>query len=153
MTDVTFYHHERADGATRTGLTVDGSRALERFVPGDEERDPTLRWYVDVTFSSGQPPLTQEAAREWWVDHSAEVRSALEATASRLEVGIDMDFLPWRFEWPGPNGPARVSVSAMRRYAGVEVSRKISQMAGEGWAALSEFLQPIGEGVRAWPTA
>jgi len=43
MPTVTFFHNERVDDARRTGLYVDDARAFERFAPGDEEYDPSLR--------------------------------------------------------------------------------------------------------------
>lgn len=150
MADVTFYHHERADNGQRTGLTVDGLRALERFIPGSEERDPTLRWYVDATCTTDETLLTQHDAFSWWATHSDVIRQSLKMAAHMLDSGIDMDSLPWRFEFPSTDGPVRLSVSAMRRFDAIDIAARIRQVNDslESPTALS----PIGEGLRTCPT-
>lgn len=127
MSDVTFFHNERVDDARRTGLTVNGSRALEHYVAGSEERDPSLRWYVDVIFYTGAPPAAS-AAGAWLVAHADTIRDALTDAADRLTAGVDADGAPWSFERPGPDGPVRVSLSALRSETGHGVGLKVRRL-------------------------
>ncbi len=152
MAEVTFYHHERADGGRRTGLTVDGLRALERFVPGTEDRNPALRWYVDVICSTDSPPDTQEAAVEWLSAHAAEIRAALEEASEQLAAGMDMDSVPWSFERRGADGPMRVSISAMRLHVAADIANRIREFLATDWPQLLGSLLPVGHGARTWPT-
>lgn len=42
---VTFYHQVRADGGRRTGLSIDGSAAIENFVePASAARTVAAKW-------------------------------------------------------------------------------------------------------------
>ena len=118
MADVQFYHQERVDGGRRSGVTVDGDAVLHGFVEGSEERNPALTWYADVTLSTPTPPR-DATGLAWLLGHAAEIRAALDDAAEQLSTGIDVDVTPWEFETAGPEGPIRVSVSAMRRFTAV----------------------------------
>jgi hypothetical protein len=138
MATMTFYHQERADGGRRTGLDVDGEAVLHSFAPGnDEESDPTLLWYVDVRISDAAPPTSHEEAAAWLARHADEIQAALSAAAGELGCGIDVDLLPWQFEYRAASEPILVSVSAMRRLAAREVGAKLQALA-TGY--LPEFL-------------
>lgn len=76
MADVQFYHQERVDGGRRSGVTVDGTTVLHGFIPGGDEYDPALEWYVDVTLVTANPP-TQVNALTWLNNHKPEIDQAL----------------------------------------------------------------------------
>ena len=137
--DVTFYHQVRADGGRRTGMEVDQSRGIEEFVPCDDPdaSDPTLRWYVDVTWDVPEPPATQEEARAWYAAHLPDVRGVLESAAGELAAGFDSaGMMPWVRRLPTALGEARVAVAAQRRYDGATVAQGIH-------AALARDVDPL----------
>ncbi|HET6572945.1 MAG TPA: hypothetical protein VFG68_05030 [Fimbriiglobus sp.] len=143
MAEVTLYYQERADGGRRSGLYVDGSPALGVFVEGGEESDPALLWYLDLVWETDTPPTSQEAARAWLADRADDIRAVLEQTADELEVGIDVDLIPWRREWQTGRGPVCIAVSAMRRFAAVDVGRRVRDLAAR-WGSLYPSLAPVG---------
>lgn len=145
MAEVTFYHQERVDGGHRSGLDVDGESALQRFVPGGEDSNPALVWYVDVVFTTDAPPPTQEEALVWIEQHEPDVAEALQAAAESLSCGIDTDYAPWRYDFPGRFGSVRVSVSAIRRVAAVEIAGRIRSLTATGVKHLIDSLQPVGD--------
>lgn len=151
MSDVTFFYNERFDGGRRTGLQVDGLPALEHFVPGGENHDPRLLWYFDVAYAVPAAPGSQADALVWFNGHGDEIRVALEEAAEQLVGGIDMDLVPWTFERAGSDGQMRVSVSAVRRLAAVEVGARLRTFIESDWPRLAQTLRPIGEGVPVWP--
>ncbi|MGL6097233.1 MAG: hypothetical protein ACRC7O_15725 [Fimbriiglobus sp.] len=153
MTPIVFYHHERADGGRRTGLTVGGYRALEQFEPGDEsDRDSSLRWYFDVIHEVANPPDTQEAAAGWFAAHASDIRSAIQTATERLSNGADMDGLPWVMEYNSESGTRyRVAVSAMRRYVSTHVGDALAKFLAGDWESFVTNPPFVGEGVRAWP--
>jgi hypothetical protein len=142
MSDVQFFHQVRFDGGRRSGVTVDGHTVMHGFVTGNEqEYDPALEWYADVTLASGEPP-TDVTARAWLeTDGGGVIRQALRAAADRLECGIDSG-MPWEAEFPAPAGPARVSVSAVRRLTGREVGTRLRALAAEPWDVLFPTAAP-----------
>ena len=133
MAEVSFFHNERDDNGTRTGLNVGGRRALERFIPGDEESDPSLRWYVDVVISTKSLPKTQSSSAIWLTKHADAIQEALEAAAARLEVGLDFDSMPWTFKHRSAQGIIRVSVSALRCLAAREIAKRIRDFLATTW--------------------
>jgi len=143
MAEVTFYHQQRVDGGRRSGVTVDGITILHGFLPGSEEYDPALEWYVDVTLVTNNPP-TQANALNWLTSHAADIRRALTETADCLSVGIDAHSMPAEFGSPGSEGPIRVTVSALRRVVGRQVGEKLRQFAEMDWAQLFPVLTPQG---------
>jgi hypothetical protein len=140
MSDVTFYHTERADGGRRTGLSVDNQRAVENFVPGDEDFNPTIRWFIDVACPVSAPPETREDAAAWLLAHQTAIRGALADAAERLSAGLDTP-APWTYQVSNDDGqPIRVSVSAQRRHDGTEIGRNIRRMLKRDWPALLKSL-------------
>ena len=124
---VTFYHQVRADGGRRTGVSINGSAAVEHFVdPADpDDFDPALRWYVDLTWELADGPRTQKAARAWYAARLPEIRQALTGIAETLEAGIDGGLVTWTGTVPTTNGPARAAVAAQRRVDGATVAQGI----------------------------
>jgi hypothetical protein len=139
MAEVTFYHQERVDGGRRTGVTVDGDSVAHGFVAGSEEYDPALVWYADVTVQSPSPP-NRETALVRLQRHAADIRRALLETAGLLDTGIDANSMPAEF---GQNG-IRVTVSAMRRLVGRQISQKLTHFAEMDWSLLFPVLTPHG---------
>lgn len=126
MPAVTFFHNERADTATRTGLYVDDSRAFERFVGcSSNEYDPSLKWYVDVAMPVDTAPATEAAAREWLFEHYKTLGVALETAAERVHAGIDSDGGPWSLDVDTPDGVARVTISAQRRSSAMSIGNRL----------------------------
>jgi hypothetical protein len=149
MSDVTFYHSERADGGQRTGLLIDGDRALERFVPGSEESDPRLLWSIDVTVPVSDAPATQEAAADWMGQHHTDFKRILERTAEEIEAGIDVDTLGWIWEDQRAEPPFRVSISAVRRFAALDIAKRIRGLTAS-WDDLRRGLAQYAELERSW---
>ncbi len=147
MPDVTFFHHERVDDARRTGLTVDGSRALERYVPGDEEYDPVLKWVVDVKVPVAEEVETRVAAADWLAAHGDTIQAALAAAADRLYSGVDSDWSPWEVDVDTPDGAVRVSVYARLHTDGHQMGRHLRTVLQRDWPAFREQFRPAMAGV------
>jgi hypothetical protein len=144
MAEVTFYHQERVDGGRRSGVTVDGETVLHGFIPGsNDDYDPALEWYVDVSLTTANPP-TQTSALGWLNDRKPEIEQALAETAEVLSTGIDADSMPAEFERNGTDGRIRVTVSAMRRLVGRRVGEKLLEFARMDWGQLFPVLTPQG---------
>lgn len=147
MPTVTFFHNERADDALRTGLYVDDARAFERFVPGGDEYDPSLRWYVDVGVPVAEAPETQTAAAEWLAEHADSLRVALDVAAERLHAGIDSDGGPWSFDVDTPDGTTRVTVSAQRRASAKHLGERLRELIDRHLPAFQNEFAPALAGV------
>ena len=141
MADVTFYHQVRVDGGRRSGISVDGLSILHGFIPGDEEYDPALEWYVDVTLVTARPP-SEANALAWLIAHAVEFRQVLKEDADLLSTGIDANSMPAEFARPGAEGPIRVTVSAMRRLIGRQIGEKLQHFAEMDWTQLFSVLTP-----------
>ena len=124
---VTFYHQVRADGGRRTGVAINGSAGVEYFFDPavEDDFDPALRWYVDLTWELLDPPRTQRATRAWYATKLLEIRQILAEVAHSLEAGIDGGLQPWVSTVPTPGGPVRVAVAAQRRVDGATVAQGI----------------------------
>lgn len=143
MDTISFFHNEREDNGKRTGVSVNGERALERYVPGDEDRNPGLRWYFDIVYPTNSPPATQESAMNWFAEHVDSIKSSLEFAANKLENGIDADQIPWSFERQTADGPVRVTVSAMRRYDALNIANRIRQFMKGEWQEFVSHPDPV----------
>jgi len=93
MSEVTFYHHERADGGRRTGIEFDDYRGLEYFQETSDEDavDPTLLWFVDVKTTAPAPIETVPQAATWLAEHTQDIQQSLSEVADQLTIGFDMD--------------------------------------------------------------
>lgn len=139
MSTITFFHNERIDGARRTGLVVDGRRLWERFAPGNEDRDPALRWYVDVIWESSTPPETEQKALKWIADQCDTLHTVLNLAADQLSSGIDADAGPWEKEFVHDGNPVRVSLSAVRVLSGQTISQSLREIPREVHDCLQSF--------------
>ncbi len=92
------------------------------------------------------PPATHEAAEAWLAAHAGAIRDALADAADRLAAGVDADGAPWSFERPGPAGPVRVSVSALRSEDGHRIGADIRRLLGVEWPSFLASARPAGVG-------
>mgnify|MGYP005867575247 CR=1 FL=1 len=143
MAEVILFHQERADGGRRSGLVVDGETVLHGFLPGADEHDPALVWYVDVSLATSAPP-TPTNALSWLDHHEDEIRNSLTRVADALNLGIDSYSMPAEFTYPGTDGTVRVTVSAMRHVTGRQIGEKLRQFATAGWAQFFPALTSQG---------
>lgn len=144
MAEVTFYHQERVDGGRRSGVFVEGTAVLQGFIPGDvDQEDSALAWYVDVTLDTPTPP-TRTNALPWLERRWARLRAALREAGQLLSCGLDVDTIPWAFQHTGPDGPLRVSVSAMQRLTARRVGEKLTHLAETECSDLFPALLPQG---------
>jgi hypothetical protein len=144
MTKLTFFHQKRKDRAVRTGIEMDGELLLERYFPGEAEKDPALLWYVDVRCSSLQPIAADPGeARRFFLNIGAQVQSALLETAEELRAGMDSEIWPHRKEIHHlPQGAAgEVVCSAMKRITDGELAQVLRDLARNWKDKLEELAE------------
>lgn len=143
MTKLTFFHHKRKDGAVRSGVELDDELLLQKYIPGAEERDSALLWYVDVRCTVEGSAVTANAgsARMFFERIGEPVEQALQDCAEELAVGLDSEVWPLRKAIK--NLPAgirgEVVCSAMRRVADGELSQLLRELASNWIANLNEL--------------
>lgn len=137
MSELTFYRQLRMDDGARTGIELDRVSLFEQFEAGNpDDRDPALRWYVDLRCRGEGLPRNPEAARQWLLDHADLIRDGFRRFADRLVAGADPDEYP--LEWSDFQGlPAAVQMtiaaSAMRRVDAREMGLVLRDIA-EHWS-------------------
>lgn len=145
MPEITIYQQERKDGGLRTGVQCDGQTLLHHFQEGSEEYDPALLWFVDLRCEGEMPELsTPEEARQWLAQWSDLLHDALNMAINELSSGLDVDFQPWERSYTrSPAGwKVRVVVSAMQRFAALQIAEKLSQFS-QRWEEQIGQLQPL----------
>jgi len=60
VSSVKFFRQKRFDGGIRMGVSVGQDLVLHHFVPGSDEDDPALEWYVDVELKAAGIPSEPE---------------------------------------------------------------------------------------------
>jgi hypothetical protein len=140
MGDVTFFHHARQDGATRTGLTINGYRALELFEAPGPEFDPTIRWYIDLRFLKQHAPTHREAAINWVFEHENEIAILLQTAAERVGAGVEE--VPLTLNLLSESGPVTVVVTASQQAEVFLLESLISQMKSDVWPRFLQSLRP-----------
>jgi hypothetical protein len=132
MAHIVFYHQERFDGATRTGLECDGQTWFEHFQPGSEEADPVLLWYVDVSLMNDQCLPSPEMHDSLWASIERPIRLALETIAERTQAGIDFGDSTAGYQeaiHDEANGyQTTVKLFALRRLTSREISRRLQSL-------------------------
>lgn len=94
MTEIAFFINARQDGGLRTGIDVNGETIWHHFIPGPEDADPALLWWVDVT-CKGDLPSGPDAARQWMLDQSDLIRNALKRAADDIDPArFDVELRP-----------------------------------------------------------
>jgi hypothetical protein len=144
MSEIVFYRQTRVDGAVRTGLSINGSTALERFETGADEFDPVLLWFVDIRCKGAQLPCEPEEARQWLIANTAWIIKGLDEVAEELSVGIDIDLPFERVLTGSPNKIRAVVVgAAMRRFEAKQIATEIGSIRRH-WKRLLASLEPVG---------
>ncbi len=135
MPKLTFYRQKRDDGATRTGIELDGETIAERFEGGEGERDPALLWYVDLRCEGAGLPDDPDAATHWLLEQAPIIRVGFARFAERLRAGVDTDLysLTWSEFADVPEGVGMtIACSAIRRIEAREMSAILADV-GSHW--------------------
>jgi len=124
MRKLSYFRQQRVDGATRTGITIDGYIVLHSFENEAAEPDPALLWYVDVRCEAKHLPKEAEEARAWFLTKSAVIRQALNQLADELQAGLDVSVWPLLWNIPGtPRGlRMKIGCSVMRRLEALDTA-------------------------------
>src|SRR5438876_86375 len=132
VAEITFYRQKRRDGGIHTGLTIEGSTALEMAEGMNwEDPDPVLLWWVDLRCEGKKLPDHTEEARQWLLDHRELITGAFEALADELRAG--MDYNSWPLRWRVPSAPRGVRMvigcEAMYRADALAITGLLRDMA------------------------
>jgi hypothetical protein len=128
LSGLTFYRQKRVDSGIRTGVELGQTPIWEQFDPGEDERDPSLLWYVDVRFDGPGVPTEVEQVGHWLLSTKGIIEGGLASFADQLRrVGADKDDYP--MIWSGfpeiNDGVVRaIACSAVRRID----SRKLAEI-------------------------
>lgn len=142
MPSLTWYRQARADGGVRSGITLDRVEVFERFEPGPLERDPALRWYVDLRCQGGPLPSNADEIKQWFIDHSLVIREGFADFSNELRVGTDPDDYP--LQWSRfHNAPVGVTLiiaaSAVRQVDGREMATILRDIADHWLERIEAF--------------
>ncbi len=142
MRTVTLYRQARVDGGVRTGAEVDGRTVFMHFVPGDDDEDSALLWFIDVQISADNVPSRLELLQQWLVQHDGPVRAVLQEMADDLSLGIDTD--GWPFSRSKQFGAllVKVSCSAVRRLESREIALHLRDIAAH-WQSYTSQLEAV----------
>lgn len=139
MPSITFYRQVRADGGVRMGLDGGRGLSLSQFEPGSHNDDPSLVWYVDVTFEAPRLPNNREALCEWLASRAAQVAELLEAIAEGLPAGVDGEG-PLKLSRSLPNRVRlTIACSAMKRVT----ARRLSAILREVGANFRQYVEEL----------
>ena len=119
LSGLTFYRQKRFDGGIRMGVELGHTTILERFEPGEGERDPSLLWYVDVRYDGPNLPTDIESIPQWLLSTRSIIEGGLARFADHLRlVGSDRDQYPLEWsDFPEANDGVtrKIACSAIRR--------------------------------------
>jgi hypothetical protein len=138
------------DGGYRTGIELDRVTLFERFEEGEFERDPALRWYIDLRCQGSSLPDDPEAARQWLLDQSPVICEGFRRYADQLAVGVDPDDYPLLWDdFRGVPVGVRMTIasSAIRKVDARELDANLRDVASH-WTERIESLgveQPVLE--------
>ena len=143
MANLVFYRQMRYDGATRTGLELDGETIAMKFEGGSSESDPALLWYIDLRCEGTGIPDEQEAAKTWLHDQSPVIRDGLGRYSDKLSVGADPDH--YSMTWNDFKGVANdvdmmIACSAIRRVDALRMASNLNQLR-ENWDSILYALE------------
>ena len=131
MPTIWYYKNVRVDGGVRTGIDIDGDRVYHRFVAGDEDETPVLKWFVDVQCTGDSLPTEPESARDWLLANLEAIRGELSRVAEQLVVGLDE--LSWPYmhssKLADEDVDLRVRCSAIRRLDGLQIAERLREVA------------------------
>jgi hypothetical protein len=143
MSTVSLYHNDRVDGGKRTGLEINGQRAFEQYVPGGEERDPAIRWYLDVDLPAAKTPMNRRESALWLRTHHRQIEEVVTQAKKELGAGYDADGLPWLFNWESPEGVIQLKVSAQRRYSAQNIAHYLDEFLRKDWKSFLKQARSI----------
>ncbi len=142
MARLVFYRQKRYDGATRTGVELDGQTVSERYEGGSGERDPALLWYVDLRCEGPGIPDEPDDAGRWLVGQSEIIRDGFSRYSERLRAGADPDIfsLTWSDFGTVPEGVGMtIACSAIRRVDARQMASNLTDI-GTNWEAIIRSL-------------
>jgi hypothetical protein len=145
MGKLLFYRQKRVDDGMRTGLELGDVTLAEQFEPGPGERDPILRWYVDVKCEGPAIPDDPDRAEEWFIDRGEVLRKGLTDYAKALENGVDAGFhsITWNsFSQTKENVYVTISCSASDRSTARRLPSILTDMASR-WDAIMDSLELV----------
>lgn len=142
MSSLVVYRQRRVDEGMRTGIELDSRTIGHKFEEGGEDRDPALRWYVDLRCEGPGLPHEAGAAFKWLNDQEMLIRENFSEYADRLSAGADLDDYP--LEWIFPSHPdgvrMKIACSAVRRVDSREISSILKGISRE-WPDLIRDLE------------
>jgi len=142
MTKITFFANKRQDDGFRTGIDIDGETIWHHFVPGSEDADPALLWWVDVS-CEGDLPSDPDGVRQWMREHADLIRKYVNQAAGDIDpVGFDVELRPFRREYLSGNVRIVVVASAVRRLEAREMGVVLQDLSNRWVELLQELEQP-----------
>jgi len=143
MPNITLYRQRRFDGGLRTGIEVDGDLAYGLFEEGEDDRDPRLRWFVDLRCEGPKLPTSPRGARKWLLDQKELIGQGFSKYAEEIRAGIDADAFP--FAWENFSNPPqdvtmKIVVTAIRRVDAIEMAKIVSEV-GSRWEEIIRSLK------------
>jgi hypothetical protein len=143
MASATVFWQERVDGGIREGIDYEGTTVLEHYVPGHEDDDPALLWYVDVRFEGSIPASSPESLRDWLTQIEGQVKPGLDAVADDLAAGTD-GLVPVQRPLPlSLDGvTACVVATGIRRINARRIGERIRDL-GNRWSEMLSSMQSL----------
>src|ERR1700722_6032187 len=135
MPELLFYHHVRADGATRTGITQGDEELWHSFRNASKDSDPMLLWSVDLRCEGKAIPLGADGARSWLLDNAAAIRDGIDRVRVLLENDLVLNLLSlhWKTFPLLPAGTRAVLVCMFCRWTESTELLPILQDLSERW--------------------
>ncbi len=133
MSQVAFYRQCRFDGGLRTGIDIDGIEHWHDYVPGPDDGDAGIIWFIDVRIEGETLPDDPDEVFTWLNTHSTEITTALRRFAEHYEVGLDAGPYPQRWEierLPG-DVDGEVVLSAANRIEGRQLGVLLGELADD----------------------
>jgi len=141
LAKIIYYKQAREDGGIRIGIEFEELSYFELFQNSAQERDPALRWWLEVRCEEAAPISSPEEARQWLLKHADFVKGGLKLLAEKLSAGLDRDFYPLEWEIPNPPEGIRATIvcSVARRVAGREIADALVETADHWEDELSKL--------------
>jgi hypothetical protein len=147
MSKLVFYRQRRMDEGTRTGIDLDGELVFGLYEEGEAEKDPALRWFVDLRCEGSSLPRTPRGAKKWLIERGAAIADGFKRYAEIIRAGIDPDIysLSWNDFVDVPKGiQLELVLSAIRRVDALEMSTVLRDI-GSRWPEIMQGLRPVQE--------
>lgn len=132
MNKVVFFWNDRMDGGVHFGLVANDVLLFDELKDGSGESDPALNWFVDIKCESKSLPKGAAEIRNWILNLAPQINQALDALASKLEVGTDGDISPFSIKTKVSAHPASVHIevkgSALRTIRETQIAGHIMKV-------------------------